>query len=162
MGELIKAVKDKQYDQVKELLERGADPNDRFPPPGHMTALMAASLQGDLEMMRLLLAKGADIQLHNDHYRAIHGACIQGHLEAVKLLLQSGANIEDPAPDKGGTPLGWAVSMNQLHVIEYLLEQGAKVHPGLLRWAIKMNKDPSVEILKKHVAKGDGFKASDH
>ena len=153
MGELVNAIKNKKYEEAKKLLTEGADPNDCHP-TAKTTALMMASLHGHLELIQLLIAKGVDIHLDNGHYRAIHGACINGHLEAVKLLLQSGADIEDPAPDKGGTPLGWAISMNQIHVIEYLLDQGAICSPGLLQWAIKMNKKDSVELLKKHGPKG--------
>jgi ankyrin repeat protein len=49
------------------LLANGADPNAREP-SGH-TALHAAAARGSVELVELLLRKGADIDAHDDHGR---------------------------------------------------------------------------------------------
>ena len=54
-----------------------------------------ASKRGDLEVAKLLLEKGADINFQNTiGDTALHCACVWGHLDVVKLLLEKGADIE--------------------------------------------------------------------
>lgn len=67
------------------------------------------------------------------HYRGwigdtpMHWSCHNGHAEIVSLLLDAGADIEaDEINCYGGKPLHWA-SEKQTHIVELLLERGAKV-----------------------------------
>lgn len=65
---MIAAVDGKQYDMVRWLLERGANPNARAGSPSHHTALHAAAWSGDMEMVLLLLKAGADHHIRDDQY----------------------------------------------------------------------------------------------
>lgn len=114
---------------VKLLLAHGADP--LIPTFDHTTPLMVASGVGwadgmlheysadqTLEVVKLLLTLGADVNAANDHgITALHGAGYKGANKAVQLLVDHGAKLD--ALDKGEdygfgvssvrmTPLNWA------------------------------------------------------
>jgi ankyrin repeat protein len=114
---------------VKLLLAHGADP--LIPTFDHTTPLMVASGVGwadgmlheytedqTLEVIKLLLSLGADVNAANDHgITALHGAGYKGANKAVQLLVGRGAKLD--ALDKGEdygfgvstvrmTPLNWA------------------------------------------------------
>jgi len=54
-------------------------------------SLCRASENGHLEVVKLLVEKGADIHADNDY--SLKWASGNGHLEVVKLLVEKGANI---------------------------------------------------------------------
>ena len=114
---------------VRLLIDHGADP--LIPTFDHTTPLMAASGVGwdngmlreyspeqTLEVVKLLLDKGANVKLANDHgITALHGAAYKGANSVVQLLVDRGADLA--AQDKGEdfgfgasskhmTPLNWA------------------------------------------------------
>lgn len=114
---------------VKMLLDHGADP--MIPTTDHTTPLMVASGVGwadglfreysedqTLEVVKLLIDKGSDINLANDHgITALHGAGYKGANKVVQFLVDRGADLA--AQDKGEdfgfgassvhmTPLNWA------------------------------------------------------
>jgi uncharacterized protein len=114
---------------VRLLLEHGADAS--IPTFDNTTPLMAAAGVGwaegtiheysedqTLEVVKLLLAKGADVKAANDHgITALHGAGYKGANKVAQLLVDHGANLA--ALDKGEdygfgastvpmTPLNWA------------------------------------------------------
>ena len=114
---------------VRMFLEHGADPS--IPTFDHTTPLMVASGVGwaegtiheyspeqTLEVVKLLLEKGADVKAANDHgITALHGAGYKGANQVVQLLVDRGADLA--ALDKGEdygfgassvkmTPLNWA------------------------------------------------------
>ena len=72
-------------DAVRVLLEHGADVNARQ--EGGWTALHAASQNGDVEMARLLIAGGADVQIRAaNQQNAMDLALSKGHQAVVDLL----------------------------------------------------------------------------
>lgn len=98
---LSTAVKKHDLEMIKLLLEAGAQadcdlradaptPEDR-----QVTPLVAAVCAGDVELMKLLIAHGANV----NHWPPstlsplMHGA-LTGQFEAVKLLVEHGAVIE--------------------------------------------------------------------
>jgi len=114
---------------VKLLLAHGADP--LIPTFDHTTPLMVASGVGwadgmlheytedqTLEVIKLLLSLGADVNASNDHgITALHGAGYKGANKAVQLLVDRGAKLDvlDKGEDYGFgvstvrmTPLNWA------------------------------------------------------
>ena len=96
-------------DVVALLLERGADIEIRN--KGGLTALHAAAYGGNLDVVELLVAKGAAVNDQNNFYHMspLHAAAEEGHADVVKFLLANKADIE--ATERNGyTPLtqaGW-------------------------------------------------------
>ena len=80
-----------KYQSVAALLRRVEA--DR-PALGGRTALMAAAEAGDIEMMRQLLAAGADLNRQDFEMQRtpLMRAAAEGHLEAVQFLLDAGAD----------------------------------------------------------------------
>jgi ankyrin repeat protein len=135
---------------IKKLLDAGADPNaivnntprarmrDGSPRIVFATALMRAAFAGDVELMKLLLAHGADPHIvSKDNETTLMAAAgtgfINGYqkgrsaaerLEAVKLLVQLGEDV-NAADNYGITPLMVAANLGDLPVVEYLMDQGA-------------------------------------
>lgn len=57
------------------------------------TALHHAAIQGNLEIVRLLLAAGAEPDLAGEHgFTPLHEAILQGHVEIIRQLLAAGAD----------------------------------------------------------------------
>jgi ankyrin repeat protein len=114
---------------VKMLLDHSADP--LIPTFDHTTPLMVASGVGwadgllreysedeTVQVVKLLLDRGSDVNLANDHgITALHGAGYKGANKVVQLLVDHGANLaaQDKGEDYGFgvsstrmTPLNWA------------------------------------------------------
>lgn len=86
------------------------------------TALMYASLYGEIATMKLLLSRGA--QVNHPGWTPLHYAAGAGQLEAVKLLLEHHAYIDAPSAN-GTTPAMMAARQQKPTVARYLVEQGA-------------------------------------
>jgi ankyrin repeat protein len=110
------------------LLDKGAktDETDNF---GH-TALFYAASNGQLEVVKLLLEKGAgaDIDGKNHNGTPLLFAAQNGDIDVVKLLLAKGANpnAECNSKDKQGkpwTPLKIAEANNFTNIVELLQQR---------------------------------------
>ena len=139
-------------DLAKILLDHKADPNARMtknPPDGYRTSmnriggtpLLMAARVPDVELMRLLLAYGADAKLKTkDNATLLIVASGYGWqagegpeakpgalMEAVKLALALGADVNE-ANDRGYTPLHCAVIRESNELIQFLVDQGADLY----------------------------------
>lgn len=87
--------------------------------------LHEAAAASDVELVRRLIAEGADVNAQGPSQRTpLHYAAIAGHREVAQVLLDSGADVE--ARDRwGDTPLHGAAEYAHLDVTELLLERGA-------------------------------------
>lgn len=78
-------------DRVRELLEKGVDPNGVD--ENRITALHMAADRGNLEIVQLLLNSGANVNAQDiNEDTPLHNAALCGHREVVSLLLDKGAN----------------------------------------------------------------------
>jgi len=88
---LFRAVIRDDFDEVKWLIEAGADIN-ALNKSGY-TALMLASYLGRTEVAKLLVNAGADVRItNNDGYTALMLADQYGHKEVAELLREAGAD----------------------------------------------------------------------
>lgn len=103
------------------------------------TPLMVAAANGQVDLLRVLLARGADIEAHDFSGRtAIVYAAVNGHADCVRLLLTAGSRQVEPA-------LHMAAYAGQHAVVDFLLERG--VRPGLaVEWAL-MSENPHPALM---------------
>jgi uncharacterized protein len=138
---------------IVKLLDAGADPNavinstprarmrEGSPRLVYATTLMRAAFSGDIELVKLLLAHGADPHIiSSDRETTLMAACgtgfINGYhrqrppaerLEVVKLLIDRGEDV-NAADGYGITPLMVAANLGDLNVVKYLVEKGADLN----------------------------------
>ena len=110
---------------AKFLLLRGADINNRC--EGY-TALPLAAQYGYTEICRILIARGAPINLINNEvgwpgYAPLQFAIIGGHLDTVKLLLDHGAKVNLKDKD-GNTPLKLAELKGEKSIADLIKKYG--------------------------------------
>ena len=105
----------------------GADPNASL--PGGETALMTAARTGRVEVVRALIARGADVHATEGRrgQTALMWAAAEGHVETVEALIDAGADFQTPL-DSGFTPLLFAVREGKIGVVRALLKAGANVN----------------------------------
>ncbi len=88
---LIKTARSGDSNEVKRLIEKGADVNAQAREGG--TVLMYASMEGYTDIVNLLIEAGADINAKdNEGWTALTWASGEGHTEVVELLIKKGAN----------------------------------------------------------------------
>jgi len=142
---------------VRMLLERGANPNMQlFFRPANVrgatntrgsTPLIRAATNADLEVVKLLLQHGADVNLNMADRQTAMMAVLAGRasepqaLEMLRILHEAGADVNVIAlinhreESRGGTALHYAVRKRYKEVIKKLAEYGidmnAKDQDGL-------------------------------
>ena len=84
--------------------------------------LMFAALNGQLELARLLISRGADV--NKPGWAPLHYAATRGHLAVMSLLLEHHAYIDASSPN-GTTPLMMAAHYGTPSAVKLLLEAGA-------------------------------------
>lgn len=90
------------------------------------SGLMIGAWEGNLDLMRLFIERGADINRANANGETpIVMAAWRGNLAAVKWLLERGAQIN--APKRQWSALHYAVFAGHEEVADYLLAQGADI-----------------------------------
>lgn len=94
--DLLEAIDQQQVERVRSLLNEDADVHARN--VWGDTALMRAAKSGNLEMMSMLLDRGAAVDDSNYEigYTALTFAAMGGHIEATRLLLRAGADPNRP------------------------------------------------------------------
>ena len=90
------------------------------------TPLYWPSHNAHLEVVRALLAAGADVNRGNNNgVTPLHWASsLNGNLEVVQALLAAGADVNRSDND-GETPLYWALNNNLTQVADLLRDAGA-------------------------------------
>ncbi len=123
------------------LLDAGVDPNagEEVPgpppepggPPARLQApaLQAAASHGHIDVMRLLVERGADVNRRGpEGDTALHAAASFGTIEAARWLLDHGADV-DARNEAGDTPLADAVLFEcDMRVAPLLIQRGADVN----------------------------------
>ncbi|MBD1896010.1 ankyrin repeat domain-containing protein [Coleofasciculus sp. FACHB-129] len=88
---LIEAASDGNVEQVRALIQAGADINRRM----NSTALCNAASRGHDEIVRMLIEAGADVNKRTSegYFYPLLDAAYAGHLEIVRALVEAGADV---------------------------------------------------------------------
>lgn len=115
------------------LAEQGLDPGDvNGLGPNATTPLMKASHLGQGDIVRRLIAAGAQLDARNaDGNNALWLACVGNHLDVIDILVDAGVDI-DNRNDNGATSLMYAASSGRDGVVGRLLARGADTAPETL------------------------------
>ncbi|KAL3435422.1 ankyrin repeat-containing domain protein [Aspergillus tetrazonus] len=91
-------------------------------------SLQAAAYSGDLEAVKLLLDRGADVNIQaGEHGTALQAAAYQGYQDIVKLLLDHDAEV-NILGGYYGTALQAAAYMGHQDIVKLLLDHDAEVN----------------------------------
>ncbi|MBA3954126.1 ankyrin repeat domain-containing protein [Candidatus Dependentiae bacterium] len=109
----------------------------------HRTLLYVAAKSGHLDLVQLLLDKGAnsngaetgekdgeddDSQMYKyKHLTPLHAAAKKGHVAIVKLLIDRGAHVNALAKNNWCSPINLAVENEHIPVVRILLKHGAQM-----------------------------------
>lgn len=137
--DFVKACFQGRIDFVKSALKQGFDPNSLHETIGSRP-LTAAASKGYLELVKLLIKNGAEINLQDTWKTLPPGrtpleiACRNGHIEVVNYLLAHGADV-----NKVGywSPIKTAASHGHGEIIRTLLKAGAKYEESDLSLAAR-------------------------
>jgi ankyrin repeat protein len=128
-NDLHDAVRAKDIFAVEKLISGGIDINETDYFTG--TPIHISILQGDVDLVSLLIQRGADIESESELQgaRALHLAADLGELEIVQVLLNHGADFMARDSEQR-TPLYRAASVGAKSIVMILLEQGAPLTGG--------------------------------
>ncbi|XP_017347791.2 caskin-1 isoform X5 [Ictalurus punctatus] len=131
--ELLQAVKTEDLITVQKLLQRpkpgkakllgsAKKVNVNFQDTDGFSALHHAALNGNLELISLLLDSQAMVDIRDQKgMRPLHYAAWQGKSEPMKMLLKSGSSVNTQS-DEGQIPLHLAAQHGHYDVSEMLLQ----------------------------------------
>ncbi|XP_066287921.1 protein fem-1 homolog A-like [Branchiostoma lanceolatum] len=126
---LLRAAENGSLQGVKTALNAGADiefehRNSALSNTG--TALFIASLEGHVDIVRLLLRKGASVlKRTTGEFTILHAAASEGKTAVVELLVNHGATL-DVRDGFQNTPLMVACGNNHVDTVRRLIELGAR------------------------------------
>ena len=96
---------------------------------GRTPLMAAAKRNGNADLVRLLLEKGADVKTPGD--TTLIQAAQSGDVDIMRLLIENGANVNCVSPRIGETPLYHAAASGNVEAVRLLLAKGANPNAGL-------------------------------
>lgn len=121
---LVLAAREKS-DNVVALLLTNPKTNIEIVDKAGENAMMMAALNGDVELVKLLISKDAEV--NKKGWAPLHYAATNGHDDVVKVLLDNSAYIDAGSPN-GTTPLMMAARGGHVSTVKLLLDNGADLN----------------------------------
>jgi putative CocE/NonD family hydrolase len=107
--------------------ERPSEEEFEPEPEKQVYPLHQAAADGDIEQVKLLISKGANVNAEDEEKKTpLHYAAETGKMEVVKLLVEAGADIN--AGEGKWTVLHGAVYEGRRDIAELLIQKGADVN----------------------------------
>jgi ankyrin repeat protein len=138
---VVAAAEGGDLNTLRALLDHGGDPDSKthiIESGAQVSALMMASLMGHIDCVKLLLERGANVNLRTEHGNALSFAASANRHEVARLLLDRGIEPDVAGQrllsfrrgDKGLTPLIYAAlsERNDPTLVKWLIERGADVN----------------------------------
>jgi len=124
---LCDAVENQHREVAKLLLTKGSKVNSKSKKPTN-TPLHYAAINGDIEIVEMLLSRHANINAENKYGNTpLHNAVESKKMEIIELLLKKGANV-NARNSNNLTPFQLAVEEGREEIIKLLLQHGATVN----------------------------------
>jgi uncharacterized protein len=156
-GSIVDAVKARNHQAIRLLLDRHANVNAR---EADGTAPLHWAVRGDdLDGVRLLLRAGAEVNVANRYgVTPLMLAATNGNAAMIDVLLRAGADVTAALPE-GETVLMTASRTGDPGVVKALIARGANVNARegwlgetALMWAAAENHVDAVRVLLEHGA----------
>ncbi|KAG8201242.1 hypothetical protein JTE90_019881 [Oedothorax gibbosus] len=127
-NELLDSVRKGELQRVRTYLEGGGDVN--FADKYGRSLLHFAAHSGNLELVRFLKQKGANIQIEDKicGRKPIHIAAKEGHPSVISFFHDVVPSSINECDNINWTPLHYAVWKGDLNTIKFLVENGAKIN----------------------------------
>lgn len=145
--------------EVKRLITSGKIDINKMADISGPTPLMWASSYGQLEVVKILIENGADVNMKDGaNWTALTCSAKKGYDSVVKFLLEHGAET-DNKESPGYTALSLASIHGYEKTVEVLLQYKANVNipdnegRTALDKAVERNHKRIIELLKEHGAK---------
>ncbi len=122
---IVYAARERSWKSLRMLAQLTGTRVDAPNPLGE-TALMLAALHGELNAVKLLIARGAEV--NREGWTPLHYAASGGHVEIVRYLLEQSAYIDAQSPNRT-TPLMMAARQQHTSTVKLLIEEGADPTP---------------------------------
>jgi ankyrin repeat protein len=123
--------------KVRRLIARGADVNARSSNLGRTPLLVAAGYPGTVDVLKLLLANGANLHAKDAAgFTALGIAMTSADVEVVRFLVDRGLDVNDAGP---AVALRLAYGRPRPAVVQYLNSHGVKLLPDTLLWGAEQS-----------------------
>ncbi|KWR90233.1 ankyrin repeat domain-containing protein [Cupriavidus sp. IDO] len=119
---LVVALREKSLKAATALIKAKNIDFDKANPAGE-TPLMMAALQGELDMVKLMV-DDMEVEINKTGWTPLHYAATNGHNNVVKYLVDNAAYIDAESPN-GTTPLMMAARGGHIDTVKLLLDEGA-------------------------------------
>lgn len=119
---LVLALREKSLKAATVLIRAKDIDFDKANPAGE-TPLMMAALQGQLDMVKLMVDE-MEAEINKTGWTPLHYAAANGHNDVVKYLVDHAAYIDAESPN-GTTPLMMAARAGHIETVKLLLDEGA-------------------------------------
>jgi len=122
---LFRAITARNPELVQILLDNGFDPVQ--PNAYDMTPIEHATGMNSVEIINLLVSKGAALEVPSSHISLVHRAAVSGGAEVLHYLLDRGFPV-DQKDANGRTPLMMALDFGNVEAARALMMRGANVN----------------------------------